>query len=143
MTSNVEITNTELEAIRSVERALGGRILPPKLESISEDVDKLTGLLKRIEPATPADETTEQPHQESQGSSVIDRGSNEIGARWAKETIGLVVVELNEAYAQIEITRGGYDIPSGKLSDAFRRLKEAMQRLNIVDYDDLDRSIPF
>ena len=144
MTLNkITITNTELEAIRSVEHELGGRILPPKLESISEDVDKLTGLLKRLEPATPADQTTEQPHQESQGSSVIDRGSNEIGARWAKETIGLVVVELNEAYEQFVITSDGGDIPTGKICGAFHRLKEAMQRLNIVDYDDLDRSIPF
>ena len=59
--NNITITNTELEAIRSVEHALGGRILPPKLESISEDVDKLTWLLKRLEPGPALEEVAKQP----------------------------------------------------------------------------------
>ena len=137
MTSNVEITNTELEAIRSVERALGGRILPPKLESISEDVDKLTWLLKRLKPATPAEHVAAEPLEDSQGPSVIDRRSREIEWRWAKETIGLVSVELNEAYAQFEIDRDGHTIPSGILNNAAKRLEEAMDRLGLIREADI------
>ena len=43
--------------------------------------------------------------KELQGKSVVDRGSREIEQRWAKETIGLVAVELNEAYAQFDTSR--------------------------------------
>ena len=63
----------------------------------------------------------------------MDRGSKEIEARWAKEAIGLTAVELNEAYAQFEITRDEYELPSGKLFRASRRLEEAMQRLGLTD----------
>ena len=69
----------------------------------------------------------------SQGPSVIDRGSKEIETRWAKETIGLVAVELNEAYAQFDTSRDNGLIPTGALCNASRRLEEAMQRLGLTD----------
>ena len=70
-----------------------------------------------------------EPPKTSQGPSVVDRGSKEIELRWAKETIGMVAVELNEAYAQFDISRNGCEIPLGKLHCAAKRLEEAMQRL--------------
>ena len=78
----------------------------------------------------------------SQGPSVIYRGSREIEVRWAKETIGLVANELNRAYTEIEITRDGHTIPGG-LGSTAKRLNEAMQRLGVRNYDDLDSEIPF
>ena len=71
--------------------------------------------------------------EELQGKSVVDRGSREIEVRWAKEAVGLVAVELNEAYAQFDTTRDGQSIPSGILNSAARRLEEAMQRLGLTD----------
>ena len=71
--------------------------------------------------------------EDSQGPSVVDRGSREIERRWAKEAIGLTAIELNEAYAQFDVTRAEYEIPSGKLFQASRRLEEAMQRLGLTD----------
>ncbi len=68
-----------------------------------------------------------------QGPSVIDRGSREIEWRWAKEAIGLTAVELNEAYAQFEMTRDGCSIPSGHLNRASERLEEVMRRLGLTD----------
>ena len=79
-----------------------------------------------------AEELVEEPTK-PQGPTVLDRGSKEIEARWAKEAIGLAAVELNEVYAQIDITRDGYEIPSGKLYCAAKRLEEAMQRLGLTD----------
>ena len=73
----------------------------------------------------------------------MDRGSREIKWRWAKETIGLTAVELNKAYAELAITRDGCTIPNGKLVSAAKRLEEAMQRLGILNFGDLDRDIPF
>ncbi len=75
--------------------------------------------------------------EELQGKSVVDRGSREIEQRWAKETIGLVAVELNEAYAQFDTSRDNGLIPTGALCNASRRLEEAMQRLGLTD------AIPF
>ena len=69
----------------------------------------------------------------SQGESVVDRGSREIEQRWAKETIGLVAVELNEAYAQFDTSRDNGSIPTGALCNASRRLEEALQRLGLTD----------
>ena len=63
----------------------------------------------------------------------MDRGSREIKWRWAKETIGLVAVELNEAYAQFDTSRDNGLIPTGALCNASRRLEEAMQRLDLTD----------
>ena len=83
-------------------------------------------------PAPPAEEGAEEP-TEPRGPSVVDRGSREIEVRWAKEAIGLTAVELNEAYAQFDITSDGLEIPSGKLFQASRRLEEAMQRLGLTD----------
>ena len=80
----------------------------------------------------------------SQGPSVIDRGSREIEVRWAKEAVGLVAVELNEAYAQFDTTRDGWSIPSPHLHRASARLVEVMKRLGLADYRrDLDSEIPF
>ncbi len=70
--------------------------------------------------------------EDSQGPSVVDRGSREIERRWAKEAIGLTAVELNEAYAQFNVTRDGCEIPSGHLNRASERLAEVMQRLGIT-----------
>ena len=70
---------------------------------------------------------------EERGPSVVGRGSKEIETRWAKETIGLAAIELNEAYAQFDTTSDGLKIPSGKLHCAARRLEEAMQRLGLTD----------
>ena len=81
--------------------------------------------------------------EDSRGSSVVDRGSRDIEARWAKETIGLVAVELNKAYAQFDTTRDNCSIPSGTLCQASRRLEEAMQRLGLAEYRELDSGIPF
>ena len=64
----------------------------------------LNSMIELLDPGAPVDEVSEEPPEELQGKSVIDRGSNEIEARWAKETIGLVTVELNEAYTQFVIT---------------------------------------
>ncbi len=69
----------------------------------------------------------------SQRPSVIDRGSKEIELRWAKEAIGLVAVELNEAYAKFDTSRDNGLIPTGALCQASRRLEEAMQRLGLTD----------
>ena len=69
--------------------------------------------------------------EDSRGPSVLDRGSDEIDARWAKETIGLVAVELNQAYAEFEFTRNDGSIPSGRLQKAHRMLLEAMMRLGV------------
>ena len=71
--------------------------------------------------------------ENSQGPSVVDRRSKEIERRWAKEAIGLTAVELNEAYAQFDVTRDGCEIPSGHLNRASERLKEVMQRLGLTD----------
>ena len=79
-----------------------------------------------------AEELVGEP-TEPRGPSVVDRGRKEIEARWAKEAIGLTVVELNEAYAQFDITSDRREIPSGKLWSAAKRLEEAMQRLGLTD----------
>ena len=81
--------------------------------------------------------------EDSRGSSVVDRGSRDIEVRWAKETIGLVSVELNEAYAQFEIDRDGCNIPSPHLHRASARLVEVMKRLGLAEYRELDSEIPF
>ena len=81
--------------------------------------------------------------EERQGPSVIDRGKKEIETRWAKEAIGLIAVELNEAYAQFEIGRNGCDIPSPYLHRATARLVEVMRRLALAEYREVDSLIPF
>jgi hypothetical protein len=63
----------------------------------------------------------------------VDRGSREIEQRWAKETVGLVAVELNEAYAQFDTSRDNGLIPTDALCQASRRLEEAMRRLGLTD----------
>ena len=77
------------------------------------------------------------------GPSVLHRGSREIEWRWAKETIGLAAVELNEAYAQFEINRDGCNIPSPHLHRASARLVEVMKRLGLAEYREIDSDIPF
>ncbi len=81
--------------------------------------------------------------ENSQGPSVVDRGSREIEWRWAKEAIGLTAVDLNEAYAQFEIDRDGCTIPSPHLRQASARLLEVMKRLGIADYREIDTPLPF
>ncbi len=78
--------------------------------------------------------------EDLRSKSVVDRGSREIKVRWAKETIGLVAVQLNEVYAQFEIRRDGHTIPGG-LSRAAERLGEVLQCLGIAS--NLDDEIPF
>ena len=142
MTTNFTITETELEAIRSVERWIGDEMqkdFNAPSEPISDEVAILSRLLYRLAPAPPVEEVAGQPPEDSQGASVVDRGSKELEWRWAKETIGLTAVELNKAYAQFEITRDGCEIPSGQLNRAAKRLEEAMQRLGLTD----ETEIPF
>ena len=98
---------------------------------IGESLMALVDYRRNCPAASPAEEVAKKPTQDSQGPSVIDRGSNEIETRWAKETIGMVVVELNEAYAQFDTSRDSGSIPTGVLCNASRRLEEAMQRLGI------------
>ena len=81
----------------------------------------------------PTAEELEGKPTKPRGHSVVDRGSREIGRRWAKETIGMVAVELNEAYSEFVLTRDEYELPSGKLIQASKRLEEAMQRLGLTD----------
>ena len=82
-------------------------------------------------------------NEELRGKSVVDSGSKMIESRWAKETIGLAAVELNEAYAQFEIDRDGCNIPSPHLHRATARLVEVMKRLGLAEYCELDNEIPF
>ena len=102
---------------------------------IGEFLDKFMAEHERLGQAGPIGIVRDHPShdEDSRGPSVVDRGSEEIEKRWAKEAIGLTAVELNEAYAQFEITRDGCDIPSGHLNRAYRRLEEAMQRLGLTD----------
>ena len=114
---------------------------------IGEFLDKYTADDERLGQAGPIGIVRDHPsHGEdktSQGKSVIDRGSREIEWRWAKEAIGLTTVELNEAYAQFEITRDGCNIPSPHLHRASARLLEVMKRLGLAEYRKLDDEIPF
>ena len=90
---------------------------------------------------TVRDQPSRDEGQNSQGPSVVSRGSKEIEWRWAKETIGLAALELNEAYAELDIeSHGQFEIPSGTLYQVKRRLEEAMERFGIADPD---REIPF
>ncbi len=151
MTTNHTITDTELEAIRSVERYMftiaHEDAFRPSHE-VQEDIEAVNWMLRRLAPAPPVEEVASRPNgeppqpEDSQGPSVVDRSSREIEVRWAKETIGLVANELSRAYTEIEITRDGHTIP-GKLGSIAKRLNEAMQRLGVVNYDDLDSAIPF
>ncbi len=147
MTEVFGISNPELEAIRSVERYIATSI--PRGEPFSpdrpvqDDLATVNRMLSRLVPAAPAEEVASRPNgnsKDSQGQSFVDRGSDEIMVRWAKEAIGLTAVELNEAYEEFEIGSDGGDIPSGKLCAAFYRLQEAMQRLGINTETD---PIPF
>ena len=92
----------------------------------------LSSMIELLDPGAPVDEVSEEPPEELQGKSVVDRGSREIEVRWAKETIGLVANELNRAYTEIEITRDGHTIPGG-LGNTFNRLEEAMKCLGLTD----------
>ncbi len=83
---------------------------------------------------------TGQP-EGSQGASVVDRGGPDIKWRWAKETIGLIALELNEAYAEFSVTEDGWSTPNGKLHCAAKRLEEVMQRLGLTDH--LTDELPF
>ena len=79
--------------------------------------------------------------EDSQEPPVADCDSRVIEWRWAKETIGLAAVELNEAYAQLDIeSHGQFEIPSGTLYQVQRRLEEAMQRLGLTNETD---ELPF
>ncbi len=140
MTEVFEISNPELKAIRSVERYIATSI--PRGEPFSpdrpvqDDLATVNRMLSRLVPAAPAEEVASRPNgnsKDSQGQSFVDRGSDEIMVRWAKEAIGLTAVELNEAYAQFDATRYGLSIPYGQLKSAIRRLEEVMQRLDLFD----------
>ncbi len=61
MTDNLTISRSELEAIRSVERALVLGILPVSLEPITGDVEVLGGLLKRLATYPPPEEVASRP----------------------------------------------------------------------------------
>ena len=134
MTANLTITDTELQAIRSAERYLftiaHEDAFRPS-QSVQADLATVNRMLSRLATAPPIEEVAEEPPEDSPGPSVVDRGSDEIDARWAKETIGLVAVELNQAYAEFEFTRNDGSIPSGRLQKAHRMLLEAMLRLGV------------
>ena len=114
---------------------------------VCDFLDKYTAENENADQAGPIGIVRDCPsHDEdttSQGQSVIDSGSRMIVWRWAKEAVGLVAVELNEAYAQFEITRGGCDIPSPHLHRASARLVEVMKRLGLAEYREQDSEIPF
>jgi len=106
--------------------------------SVCDFLDKYTAEHENVDQAGPAGIVRDNPKPDTEpeiphGRSVIDSGSRMIKWRWAKETIGLATVELNEAYAQFETTCDEVDIPSGKLGRAYRRLEEAMQCLGLAD----------
>lgn len=109
---------------------------------IGEFLDKYMPNHERYGQASPIGIVRDHPsHDEDlRSKSVVDRGSREIKVRWAKETIGLVTVQLNEAYAQFEIRSDGFTIPGG-LSRAAERLGEVLQCLGIAS--NLDDEIPF
>ncbi len=164
MTTNHTITDTELEAIRSVSAYIGtiahkDAFNPSKV--IQHDRDEVHRMLSRLCTAPPIEEVASRPNgaddptagspigivrdhpshdEDLRSESVVDRGSREIKVRWAKETIGLVAVQLNEVYAQFEIRCDGYTIPGG-LSRAAERLGEVLQCLGIGS--NLDDEIPF
>ena len=164
MTTNHTITDAELQAIRSVDChirtiAHSDAFRPP--EPVLEDIQQVGRLVKRLCTAPPIEEVASRPNgaddptagspigivrdhpshdEDLRSKSVVDRGSREIKVRWAKETIGLVTVQLNEAYAQFEIRRDGHTIPGG-LSRAAERLGEVLQCLGIAS--NLDDEIPF
>ena len=104
---------------------------------IGEFLEKYTADKEHLGQAGPIGIVRDHPsHGEgetSQGPSVIDRGSRQIETRWAKEAIGLVAVELNEAYAQFDTSRDNCRIPTGALCNASRRLEEAMRSLGLTD----------
>ena len=102
------------------------------LEMDDESKGRVTRDDETAEWTPTAEELAGEP-TEPRGPSVVDRGSREIGWRWAKETIGMAAVELNEAYSEFVLTRDEYELPSGKLFQASRRLEEAMQRLGLTD----------
>ena len=108
----------------------------PHRVPIGEFLDKFMPDHERLGQTSPIGIVRDHPShgegEDSRGPSVVDRGRIQLEKRWAKETIGLAAVELNEAYAQFEITRDGCSIPSGELHRAARRLKEAMQRLGLT-----------
>ena len=89
----------------------------------------------------PVEEAAEEPSEDSrEGFVIAGCGGPDIEWRWAKETIGLAALELNEAYAQLVVTRDGCEIPSGKLYQVKKRLEEAMEHLGVADPN---REIPF
>ncbi len=168
MSTNHTITDAELEAIRSVERYVNATMPHEERshsQTVNEDMLALNRMLSRLAPYPPVEEVASRPNgdyasehpygqaspigivrdhpshdEDLRSKSVVDRGSREIKVRWAKETIGLVTVQLNEAYAQFEIRRDGYTIPGG-LSRAAERLGEVLRCLGIAG--DLDDEIPF
>ena len=144
MTANLTITDTELQAIRSAERYLftiaHEDAFRPS-QSVQADLATVNRMLSRLAAAPPIEEVVEEPSEDSQEPSVSDCGSRVIEWRWAKETIGLVAVELNEAYAELDIeSHGQFVIPSGKLYQIKRRLDEAMERLGLTNEMD---ELPF
>ena len=143
MAENFTITEAELEAIRSVSAYIGTIAHEDAFRpsnAVQDDRNEVHRMLSRLAPAPPIEEVASRPGdwakdlaENSRGPSVVDRGGKEIEQRWAKETIGLVAVELNEAYAQFDTTRDNNSIPSGALCQASRRLEEVMQRLGLTD----------
>ena len=137
MAENFTITEAELEAIRSVSAYIGTIAHEDAFRpsnAVQDDRNEVHRMLSRLAPAPPIEEVASRPGdwakdlaEDSQGPSVVDRGCVEIEMRWAKEAIGLTAVELNEAYAQFDVTR--YEIPAGHLNRASERLEEIMQCL--------------
>ena len=151
--TNHTITDAELQAIRSVDchiRTIAHSDAFHPAEPVLEDIQEVGRLVKRLCTAPPIEEVASIPDENdygfnrdhpshgeggnSQSPSVVDLGSDEIELRWAKETIGLVAVELSEAYAQFNTTSFTTgSTPSDTLCRASCRLEDAMKRLGLTD----------
>ena len=107
-------------------------------DHIFESVLGLQEVLLRSSPTLPIpDENDYGFNRDGQNDG---KDGPDINWRWAKETVGLVALELNEAYKQFEVSDEGWNTPSGSLQCAAKLLNEAMKRLGIVDPDG---EIPF
>ena len=143
MTEIHGITETELEAIRSVEQWISSKMqkdFNAPSGALHADTAILSQLLNRLAPAPPVEEVASRPGDWAKdvaaglapGPIVVDRGAPDIKWRWAKEAVGLTALELNEAYAEFSVTEDGWSTPNGKLHSAAERLQEVMQRLGIT-----------
>ena len=140
MTANLTITDTELQAIRSAERYLAliahEDAFRPSHE-VQADLATVNRMLSRLATAPPIEEVASIPDENDYGlgRDHSDGGKDgpDINWRWAKETVGLAALELNEAYKQFVVSDEGWETPNGLLHRAAKRLNEAMERVGNAD----------